>query len=322
MVTVGGADLSGEGPLSELSIGGLDAVYACVIFVMGLGGGLLPLAGCVSNTRWLGIGSSFGAGVFVAAGALHLLPDAAAVLDASGDFPFGMLIVSTTCIFMLVLENVLRSFAIQAAMRPVPQRRPRAHTTAAASRSEDWTPGASLSLDAPLTTSTGSAHALQILGQGDNHHVRAAARAAPTISATATAASSPASSRQRPHGRPPPWQLSELDHLVSSRVWTAGAMFVGLSFHSFMAGLSLGVTKTESTLTASFTAIIIHKAIAAFALGAAFVRARDGRCAFPSPASPPVAFHGSRSYLRLYLRLHLRCIIGTPHSRAPQSSAG
>lgn len=62
----------------------------------------------------------------------------------------------------------------------------------------------------------------------------------------------------------------EVVPLLSSGLIPSIILFSALSFHSLMAGLSLGVS--DQTAWAIFISILAHKAFAAFALGASFVR--------------------------------------------------
>ena len=62
----------------------------------------------------------------------------------------------------------------------------------------------------------------------------------------------------------------EVVPLLSSGLIPSIILFSALSFHSLMAGLSLGVS--DHTAWAIFISILAHKAFAAFALGASFVR--------------------------------------------------
>jgi len=57
--------------------------------------------------------------------------------------------------------------------------------------------------------------------------------------------------------------------------WTTATLFLGLSFHSLLAGLSLGVL--DDDVTSVFVAIVAHKSVAAFALGASMIRCRLAR---------------------------------------------
>ena len=63
---------------------------------------------------------------------------------------------------------------------------------------------------------------------------------------------------------------AEVVPLLSSGLIPSIILFSALSFHSLMAGLSLGVS--DQTAWAIFISILAHKAFAAFALGASFVR--------------------------------------------------
>jgi zinc transporter 1/2/3 len=185
---------------------------ATVIWGCGFVGGSLPLL-CNVDSAVLGIGSAFGGGVFVAAGAIHLLPDTSGELDTGG-YPVSCLIVSSTIVMIMVFEALAAHYTKAA--------RARSESRHEGAQRESW-------LDAgPLVP----------LGHEE-----------PFVHVSG--------------GR-------------ATRMWTAGAMFVGLSFHSLMAGLSLGVLVDGSKILSAFAAIIAHKTIAAFALGAAFVRSRDG----------------------------------------------
>eukprot|EP00122_Pirum_gemmata_P019692 Pgem_evm1s18428 len=52
----------------------------------------------------------------------------------------------------------------------------------------------------------------------------------------------------------------------------AFALLFALSFHSFFAGLSIGVTDTTNAIVATLIAVIAHKGVAAFVLGQTFLR--------------------------------------------------
>ncbi len=198
-----------------------NVVFALVIFTVGLVGGLLPLHRSFSESkRALSLGSSFGAGVFIAAGFTHLLPSAVSVLDGRDDgaYPFAMLCASFTIIVLVLLEGAAQHMMRRRASPPA---------------------GLESLAPAPADLSA-AARSVGLLASPDTVHLA--------------------------------------DHLLcTSRVWTAAVLFFMLCFHSFLAGVALGAADERALGDAIFAAIVAHKAVAAFALCAAFVRARDER---------------------------------------------
>ena len=216
--------------IDELSLFATNALLAAVIFACGVGGGTLPLIvqSCGRGEHFLGIGSAFGGGVFIAAGFVHLLPDSREELDPPGEFPLSTLICSATVVTIMLIEAVARGCA-RGMSAP---RSPRAYDAAGGG---DADPTHHLYLDGPIPSSD-------------------------------EAGSSQLSRRLRTSGEQPA--------PGATRLWTAITLALGLSFHSLLAGLSMGVLQDKSQILSVFAAIIAHKSIAAFALGTAFVRAR------------------------------------------------
>lgn len=198
--------------INELSLFATNALLAAVIFMCGVFGGALPLAlqSCGRGEHFLGIGSAFGGGVFIAAGFLHLLPDSREELD-QGEYPLSTFICSATTVAIMLVEASARACA----------------------RGTGTTMIGSGDVDS----------AQQLWLDGLNGEAAAESGA--------------------------PAQGSG-----STRLWTAITLALGLSFHSLLAGLSMGVLQDKSQIFSVFAAIIAHKSIAAFALGTAFVRAR------------------------------------------------
>jgi zinc transporter 1/2/3 len=196
-----------------LSVAATNAILATVIFACGLVGGLLPLR--LSSSAFLSIGSAFGGGVFVAAGFVHLLPDAHNELDNPGEFPLANVICSATILLIMIVEAIF-------------------HKCAAAA---------------------GTGREMELVGTGiydsDTAQQQLCSDAEPgSQSPDAAAEQSP------------------------TRLWTAITLFLGLSFHSLLAGLSLGILTDKSTVLSVFAAIVAHKSVAAFALGVSLLRAR------------------------------------------------
>lgn len=80
------------------------------IFAAGAAGGIVPLVRGqqTGSPRLLGWGNSFAAGVFLAAGLVHMLPDANASLTEQGfEFPLAFALAAAALTLMLLIEHVL-----------------------------------------------------------------------------------------------------------------------------------------------------------------------------------------------------------------------
>jgi solute carrier family 39 (zinc transporter), member 1/2/3 len=80
------------------------------ILAAGAAGGSMPLwrGGSTASPRLLGWGNSFAAGVFLAAGLVHMLPDADAVFRDQGfGFPIAFALAAAALTGMLLIEHVL-----------------------------------------------------------------------------------------------------------------------------------------------------------------------------------------------------------------------
>ena len=101
-----------------------NALYAAAVFGMGVVGCGLPLvltrhsSSLAARNEVLSLGGMFSAGVFVAAGFVHLLGDAAQSLDDDNGFPWAMLICSSGLLISLYIEFTLSS--IYGLMAPTP----------------------------------------------------------------------------------------------------------------------------------------------------------------------------------------------------------
>lgn len=244
---------------------GTELVFALVIFAMGLLGGLLPLAMCRVGRHALGAACSFGGGVFVAAGAIHLLPDASSVLDTRDAFPVATLICSSTMLAFLLVGALA---AGETSRRAGALRLGGLSATRASLNGRSGVQAESAFSDAFSTP-------VRLLGSHDAGPSELPTELRPTERAPRPG---DAHGDWAGHGAAPASHAEELDAMLhaGTGLWTAGAMFAALSVHSFLAGLSLGVTRA-GTAEAIFAAVVAHKTVAAFALGAAFVRARDAR---------------------------------------------
>lgn len=90
----------------------LKLIFAGVVFLIGLGGGLvaLRLGQASSSRRWFSWGSALAGGVFLGAGLIHLLPDAANGLGQyyhGMDYPLAFALCAIGFLAVLLLEKVI-----------------------------------------------------------------------------------------------------------------------------------------------------------------------------------------------------------------------
>jgi zinc transporter 1/2/3 len=89
------------------------------VFLAGLAGGALPLwrGGDPSGGRLLGGGNALAAGIFLGAGMIHMLPDAARGWQSLViDYPVAYLLAAVAFVLMLLFEHVLPSESAHEAM--------------------------------------------------------------------------------------------------------------------------------------------------------------------------------------------------------------
>ena len=89
--------------------------YAITIFVVAAVGGGIPLAMRVQpggkGAIILDLGTMFGAGVFIAAGFVHLLGDASGSLDVGDGYPYAMLWCAIGVLIPLIIDTLADAFA-------------------------------------------------------------------------------------------------------------------------------------------------------------------------------------------------------------------
>lgn len=89
---------------------GIKLALLIAILVAGAVGAALPLSrsGAAERERLLGWGNAFAAGVFLAAGLVHMLPDADRKWTGLGfDYPTAFALAGFAFVFMLLVEHVL-----------------------------------------------------------------------------------------------------------------------------------------------------------------------------------------------------------------------
>ncbi len=90
----------------------LKLIFAGVVFLTGLAGGLaaIRLGRSSSGQRWFSLGSALAGGVFLGAGLIHLLPDAAQGFGQyykGLDYPLAFIICALGFLSVLLLEKVI-----------------------------------------------------------------------------------------------------------------------------------------------------------------------------------------------------------------------
>jgi zinc transporter 1/2/3 len=98
---------------------GIKLALSAAVLAAGLAGGALPLwrGGDPSGGRLLGWGNALAAGVFLGAGMIHMLPDAAEGWHSLLiDYPMAYLLAAAAFVLMLLFEHVLPSESAHEAM--------------------------------------------------------------------------------------------------------------------------------------------------------------------------------------------------------------
>jgi zinc transporter 1/2/3 len=90
----------------------LKLIFAGVVFLTGLAGGMaaLRLGRSTGSRRWFSLGSALAGGVFLGAGLIHLLPDAAQGFGSyfkGLDYPLAFAMCAMGFLALLLLEKVL-----------------------------------------------------------------------------------------------------------------------------------------------------------------------------------------------------------------------
>lgn len=94
-----------------MSLLAVKVVSVVTILVVGLIGGAIPIiAGRFEGRRRLvSLGNAFAGGVFLGAGLIHLLPDAAEKLRTLSDYPIAGLLATAGLAFLLLIDRIIFS---------------------------------------------------------------------------------------------------------------------------------------------------------------------------------------------------------------------
>lgn len=214
---------------------------------------------------------SFGAGVILATGFVHMFPDASAALGSAclgwpATFPWAAFIALMTSLAVLLLESIVNVVVEGSTARKLQPRRGLHNSGAACTR----TPGAgSLSQSgAPVGAmiSPGAAHPLTA---GD-------VESADGCASCEYNAGKEHISLSEVHGHDHsanPERMSPLEKEpeTARHVAMAQVLEAGIAFHSVLIGLALGVTQSACTARALLAALVFHQFFEGFALGGCMV---------------------------------------------------
>jgi len=98
---------------------GIKLLLLAAVLLAGLAGGAIPLSrgGDPSGGRLLGFGNALAAGVFLGAGMIHMLPEAAQSWQALAiDYPMAHVLAAAAFVLMLLFEHVLLPESAHAAV--------------------------------------------------------------------------------------------------------------------------------------------------------------------------------------------------------------
>lgn len=87
----------------------LKIIAALAILAVGVIGGIIPLLAARHDTsrRFLSLGNSLAGGIFLGAGFIHLLPEAAEALEGVVDYPLAPLLAAVGVVALLLIDRVL-----------------------------------------------------------------------------------------------------------------------------------------------------------------------------------------------------------------------
>ena len=87
----------------------IKIVAALAILAVGIIGGIIPLLAARHDTsrRFLSLGNALAGGIFLGAGFIHLLPEAAEALEGVVDYPLAPLLAAIGVVALLLIDRVL-----------------------------------------------------------------------------------------------------------------------------------------------------------------------------------------------------------------------
>ena len=110
-----------------MSLVAVKAIAALAVLAIGIVGGIVPLlvARHQASRRFLSLGNALAGGIFLGAGFIHLLPEAAEALEDVVDYPLAALLAAFGVGILLLVDRVLfESTRVQGSERTAGPRQP------------------------------------------------------------------------------------------------------------------------------------------------------------------------------------------------------
>eukprot|EP01134_Creolimax_fragrantissima_P007571 CFRG7571T1 len=220
--------------------------------------------------------NAFGGGVMLCVGLVHMLNDANETLSELYDYPWAFLmsIVGYGIVFLLenvVLNKIIKRFRMLCQVSAL-ERVAHQHGHTVIGHKATLTEN----LCKEYHHESPGHHHITGLAQYNQRHSDQSCRPLSQKGITDSATNvekAPQSANNRNNS------FEEVDATLQSERYTeksvtllAFCLLVAISFHSFFAGLSVGVMTDTSAVVATLIAIIAHKGVAAMVLGQAFLR--------------------------------------------------
>eukprot|EP00121_Abeoforma_whisleri_P002708 Awhi_evm1s2437 len=220
-------------------------------FITGLCGLLIfPIKRYLANDHFntfVEYSNAFGSGVIISVGLLHMLVDANEKLEGFFDYPmaFAMAIVGYVLIYF-VEEVALRYFLKKYQSSDVIQH---AHTHAAHKCQTHFEDSSNITTD-----------------QEDSSSVKKESKSSPKNLEALETDGGLSTSNSNDNEKIKIDKSTRLKETV-----LAVFLLIAISFHSFFAGLAIGVETDIADIIPTFIAVVAHKGVAAFVIGQAFI---------------------------------------------------
>ncbi|KAJ6236376.1 zinc transporter zip1 [Anaeramoeba flamelloides] len=248
----------------------LKSIGIPIIFLFGVVGGLIPIKIAKYSQLYLSIGEAFAAGIFLGGGLVHMLSDANETLSKYYDYPVAAFCCCVTFLFLLFLEQALVPYLIFKVRKIYQSQEPllvdqigsiqkgSSHTSTDEDEDEDEEGNDKENLLSGTFDSSDGKN--KFTGKintelHDHHHHH---------------------HHHHHHDFSSPKNNKKAS--ISTKL-ISFILFVSLSFHSLLAGMSFGIA-TRKEIIPILVAILSHKASAAFSLGVSLVRAYDKKLKF------------------------------------------
>mmetsp|Transcript_26057 Transcript_26057/g.38527 ORF Transcript_26057/g.38527 Transcript_26057/m.38527 type:complete len:337 (-) Transcript_26057:223-1233(-) len=239
-----------------ISLVGGKIVIAISLFMVGLASVLAPLFVVESNEGFFSVGNMFASGILLGAGLTHQLPESAKILNADSLFPWAEFVAGITFITILIWEEILHLWLASTELHKV-----------------------------------GNHHEEnRIHHHGEKEHMIPENQ--PLSQSFYCSTHNGCSSNQQSNMitfLPPSTENIHHDHHhhehhifqhLHGSLLASGVLLSALSIHSLLEGLAIGISSDESSMISIMSAILAHKAFAAYALGSSMVASEVKRSHF------------------------------------------